>query len=87
MFQFINTLTKLNFNNHEINLLTQYVDYYLISLIDGLRQTSFGLDTLIRTAKSIEKLHKRFPGKKWMIDSGGYSVIVGDVSPGTYRNF
>ena len=87
MFQFINTLTKLNFNNHEINLLTQYVDYYLISLIDGLRQTSFGLDTLIRTAKSIEKLHKRFPGKKWMIDSGGYSVIVGDVTPRDLSKF
>jgi hypothetical protein len=87
MFQFINTLTKLNFNSHEINLLTQYVDYYLISLIDGLRQTSFGLDTLIRTAKSIEKLHKRFPGKKWMIDSGGYSVITGDVSPRDLSKF
>ena len=87
MFKYVNTLTKLNFSSHEVNLLMQYVDHYLISLIDGLRQTSFGLDTLIRTANSIETLHKKFPGQSWMIDSGGYSVIVGDVSPRDMTKF
>jgi hypothetical protein len=87
MFTYVNTLTKLNFSQHEVNLLTQYVDHYLISLIDGLRQSSFGLDTLVRTANSIEKLHKKFEGNKWMIDSGGYSIIVGDVSPRDMSKF
>jgi hypothetical protein len=86
MFKYVNTLTKLNFSQHEVNLLTQYVDYYLISLINGLNQSSFGLDTLVRTANSIEKLHKKFPGI-WMIDSGGYSIIVGDVSPRDLSKF
>jgi len=89
MFKYTHTITKLNFNQHEINLLMQYVDFFLISLIDGLRQSTFGLNTLIKTAKDIEKLHKRFIGedKKWMIDSGGYSIIVGDVSPRDMSKF
>lgn len=89
MFKYTHTITKLNFNQHEINLLMQYVDFYLISLIDGLRQSSFGLDTLTRTALAIEKLHQRFisKDKKWMIDSGGYSIIVGDVSPRDMSKF
>lgn len=86
MFKYVNTLTKLNFSSHEVNLLTQYVDYYLISLINGLSQSTFGLDTLIRTAESIEKIHKKFLGI-WMIDSGGYSIIVGDVSPRDLSKF
>jgi len=87
MFKYVNTLTKLNFSSDEVNLLTQYVDYYLISLINGLSQSSFGLDTLIRTAESIEKLHKKFSGKLWMIDSGGYSIIVGDITPRDLSKF
>ena len=86
MFKYVNTLTKLNFSSHEVNLLTQHVDYYLISLINGLNQSSFGLDTLIRTANSIEKIHKKFPGI-WMIDSGGYPIIVGDVTPRDLTKF
>ena len=89
MFKYVHTITKLNFNKHEINLLTQYVDCFLISLIDGLRSTGFGLNTLIKTANNIEKLHKRFIGgdRKWFIDSGGYSIIVGDVSPRDMSKF
>lgn len=89
MFKYVHTITKLNFNKHEINLLTQYVDCFLISLIDGLRQSGFGLNTLIKTANNIEKLHKRFIGgdRKWFIDSGGYSIIVGDVSPRDMSKF
>jgi len=89
MFTYTHTLTKLNFTQHEINLLQQYVDYYLISLIDGLRSSSFGLNTLVKTANQIEDLHQSFKGegKKWFIDSGGYSIIVGDVSPRDMSKF
>lgn len=89
MFTYTHTLTKLNFNKHEVNLLMQYVDYYLISLINGLSQSGFGLNTLIKTANQIEKLHQSFKGdgKKWFIDSGGYSIIVGDVSPRDMSKF
>lgn len=88
-FKYTHTITKLRFNQHEINLLNQYVDYYLISLIDGLKQNGFGLNTLIKTAHDIEKLHQSFKGdnKKWFIDSGGYSIIVGDVSPRDMSKF
>jgi len=84
MFKYVHTLTKLNFSRYEIALLTQHVDYFLISLINGLNRTSFGLDTLFKTAKDIDNIRQRFiinEKKKWFIDSGGYSIIVGDVSP------
>ena len=91
MFTYTHTLTKFNFSKHEINVLNQYVDFYLISLIDGLRQTAFGLNTLIKTANNIENLRKKFlkntKNKKWFIDSGGYSIIVGDVSPRDMSKF
>ena len=86
MFNYVHTLTKLNFNPHEISLLRQHVDYYLISLINGLNQSSFGLNTLCKVAKDIENIRQSFitdkdTDKKWFIDSGGYSIIAGDVSP------
>jgi hypothetical protein len=89
MFTYTHTITKFNFNQHEINLLRQHVDYYLISLIDGLRSSNFGLNTLIKTANQIEGTHQYFlgEGKKWFIDSGGYSIIVGDVSPRDMSKF
>lgn len=89
MYKYTHTITKLKFNKHEINLLMQHVDCYLISLIDALRSSAFGLNTLVKTATSIEKLHQSFKGdnKKWFIDSGGYSIIVGDVSPRDMSKF
>lgn len=89
MYKYVHTLTKFNFSQHEISLLQQHVDYYLISLINGLGQSSFGLNTLYKIANDIENLHKRFLGenKKWFIDSGGYSIIVGDVSPRDMMKF
>jgi hypothetical protein len=89
MYKFAHTLNKFNFDQHELNLLHQHVDYYLISLINGLNQVSFGLNTIARTAMDIEEIHQKFnkPNKKWFIDSGGYSIIVGDVSPRDMNKF
>lgn len=87
MFTYTHTITKFSFTQHEINLLNQHADCFLMSLIDGLRQTSFGIDTLITTANQIESTHQNFPNKTWIIDSGGYSIIVGDVSPRDMSKF
>lgn len=71
-------------SNLETPLLNQHIDAYLFSLIMGLRQGSFGHNTVIKAAKYIRKLKATIGNDKTlMIDSGGYSIIVGDVP---YRN-
>jgi len=55
----------------------------LVSLISGLNTKEFGFDTIYTTAKKIEKLAQRYTkpaGKPLFIDSGGYSIIKGDVA-------
>jgi hypothetical protein len=62
---------------------TAQVNTCLFSLIGGLKQKRFGFDTLIGVAHEIQDFKKRYlqpHGKKILVDSGGYSAIVGDVS-------
>lgn len=59
------------------------VSITLFSLIKGLKQKNFGLDTLIGIADTIEHFRSKYLapfGKKLLMDSGGYSVIVNDIS-------
>lgn len=86
--EYVHTVTKVKFDKYEISLYNQHVQNYLVSLIDGLKQSSFGLNTLVKTANDIEYTRKLFnPDKKWFIDSGGYSIIVGDVHPRDITKF
>jgi len=62
----------------------------LISIIDGLNQKNFGLDTLQSSIKDIifyKNKYSSSPGYKLFIDSGGYSIIVGDVKPSDIQKF
>lgn len=80
-FEYVHTTGNVVEDN-QLKLIDNYVNNYLFSLIQGLRQQNFGFDTLHRVTKEI-KLYKEKLGKKrkFFIDSGGYSIIVGDVSP------
>lgn len=79
MYNYIHTLGAIP-SNSELLLLNQYVDNYLFSLIIGLRQEEFGHNTVIRAARYIKRLKKSLGiNKRIFIDSGGYSIIVGDV--------
>jgi len=57
----------------------------LISIIDGLKQQNFDHSTLSVAMKHIrgykEKYIDTVPGSELYMDSGGYSIIVGDVNP------
>ena len=78
-YNYVHTLGSIPTTTEKL-LLNQYVDNYLFSLIIGLRQGEFGHNTVIRAAKYINKLRKQLgTDKRLMIDSGGYSIIVGDV--------
>jgi hypothetical protein len=62
----------------------------LISLILAMSSQSFGLDTLNRAKKEILNVKKQItdPSKsKLYIDSGGYSIINGDVAPSNISRF
>jgi hypothetical protein len=63
-------------------MIRPYVDKYLYSLINGLTSPNFGFNTVDKVFQNVkifyENLHE---GEKLYIDSGGYSIIVGDVSP------
>ena len=79
MYNYVHTLGAIP-SDLETTLLNQYVDNYLFSLIMGLRQGEFGHNTVIRAAKYIKELRNTLGlNKRLMIDSGGYSIIVGDV--------
>ncbi len=62
----------------------------LISLIGGLRQKNFGLDTLfdvaINIAESKEQIGQ-YVDYELYIDSGGYSIIKGDVESSKVKHF
>ncbi len=67
---------------NQLKLIDKYVNNYLFSLIAGLRQGSFGFDTLHRITQEIIEYKKVLGNdRKFFIDSGGYSIIAGDVSP------
>jgi len=79
--QYVHTTGDI-LESNQLKLIDKYVNNYLFSLIAGLRQGSFGFDTLHRVTKDIIE-YKKILGnnRKFFIDSGGYSIIAGDVSP------
>ncbi len=81
MFQYVHTSGDIIADN-QLKMIDKNVKNYLFSLIKGLRQESFGFDTLHRVVEEV-KAYKKVLGdkRKFFIDSGGYSIIVGEVSP------
>lgn len=60
----------------------------LISLINGLKNTNFGYDSLYKISRSIRNFKNKYlQNSQLFIDSGGYSVIVGDVAPIDVKKF
>ena len=56
----------------------------LISLIGGLHQKEFGYDTLQKVSYDIAKYRRQYIepfGRTLYVDSGGYSIIKGDIKP------
>jgi len=89
LFRYIHTTSNLNFDPLERTFLDQYIDNYLYSLISGLQQTSFGFDTLNKICNRhiVPFYNSLKSNQKLFIDSGGYSIIVGDVSPRNLTKF
>jgi hypothetical protein len=86
-FEYVHTTGEV-IENNQLKLIDNYVNNYLFSLIQGLRQQNFGFDTLHRVTKEIIDYRNVLgQNRKFFIDSGGYSIIVGDVSPRDISKF
>lgn len=61
----------------------------LFSLAGGMKQKNFGLDTMIPLIDRIRNLKNNYISKldngRIFVDSGGYSIIVGDIHPDDTR--
>ncbi len=78
--------TKTDFNIPSVNSAKNV----LISIIDGLNQKNFGFNTLNVASNHIKTFKERYIDvvkAKLFIDSGGYSIIVGDVPPTSITKF
>jgi len=86
-FQYVHTTGDV-IETNQLKLIDEYVNNYLFSLIQGLRQQNFGFDTLHRITQEIKE-YRQVLGTKhnFFIDSGGYSIIVGDVEPRSIAKF
>ena len=78
-FQYVHTTGDI-IGDAQKKLIDEYVHNYLFSLIAGLRQQNFGFNTLHRITQDIIKYNQVLgEDRKFFIDSGGYSIIAGDV--------
>jgi len=87
MFEYTHTTGDV-IEPNQLKLIDRYVNNYLFSLIKGLRQNTFGFDTLHRVTEEIKQYRQVLDnGRKFFVDSGGYSIIAGDVSPRDVSKF
>jgi hypothetical protein len=89
-FVYVITKTDVDWTKLPYSFLCIYLEKYLYSLINGLKQKEFGLNTIHKTSLKINEVYnnsfKDTDGKLY-IDSGGYSIIVGDVHPNQIVKF
>ena len=90
----VNKIEEVDWDKLPYNFLSIYVSNYLTSLIHGLKGRSFGLDTIHRLSLKIHKVyHDKFRRYQYnqvptlFVDSGGYSIIIGDVHPRHINKF
>jgi hypothetical protein len=78
----INNTNPVSINETLEKAIYDHVNSSLHSLINGMKQKDFGICTISNYTYDFEKYSVRFlPGKKKYVDSGGYSIIKGDVEP------
>ena len=88
--RYVHTVGKPILNNSlEKRLLEPWVQSYLYSFYNGFPNGSnFGNDTVIRVSEKFKTFKENMlPGEDLMADSGGYSIIAGDIHPRDIRKF
>jgi hypothetical protein len=78
--KYIHTTSDIITRGTSKDVIRPYVSNYLFSLINGLSNTNFGFNTIDKIAKDVKTFYKDlYDNEKLFVDSGGYSIIVGDV--------
>jgi len=82
-FRYIHTISSLKLEKNEKILLDENIQDTLYSLIGGLVQTQFGFNTISKIVRDhiIPYYNNLKNNQELFIDSGGYSIIKGDVNP------
>ena len=85
----VTSLGKINPDNYPLEkAIFGQVNSCLYSLIGGLHQKDFGLDTINNFAYNVRKNKEQFLDCiTTYADSGGYSIICGDVEPKDIERF
>lgn len=81
MFHYVHTTGEVIKDNIK-TLLDPYVDFYLYSLFNAFSEShTFGYDNVDRVSHVFKEFYEILEkdGRKLMADSGGYSIIVGQV--------
>lgn len=87
-YSYVHTTSSIFRRGWRKQLLRPYVKKYLYSLINGFTQKQFGYDTMERCANSVKDFYVNlYEDEKLYVDSGGYSIIVGDVHPRDMSKF
>lgn len=82
MYNYVHTTGDVPYRNSPVKkLLDPYVDYYLFSLYNAFTSQKFNRDNLILFSKTFKTFYNELDAQKLICDSGGYSVITGDVPP------
>jgi len=68
-------------NKRLLNAVSYQTDGILYSLVDGLNKKDFGCLSMSTVAGNINKCLYNFGEGRSFIDSGGYSIIKGDIHP------
>jgi len=89
--KYLNVVTKAFKNSLEYDqAILRQSGQCLYSLIEGLKQKDFGLHTLANAMKNINEYRQKCVnpvGGNLFTDSGGYSIIKGDVHPNEIPRF
>lgn len=77
---YVHTTSDIITRGTSKDVIRPYVSKYLFSLINGLSNTNFGFNTIDKIAKDVKTFYNDlYDGETLFVDSGGYSIIVGDV--------
>lgn len=87
-YQYVHTTTEVFKRGLNKQILRPYVKKYLYSLYNGFSSPNFGYNSLHRLSFNIKEFYDNlYPDEQLMIDSGGYSAIVGDINPRDVSKF
>ena len=87
-YHYVHTTSNVIKRDKNKQILRPYVKKYLYSIINGFSNLNFGYNSLYNVSKNVKDFYDNlYEDESLMIDSGGYSLIVGDINPRDTNKF